>query len=244
MDYRTSLSVITGTLLTLSLAVVPAFGVTIPETVLGSANPYLAGMPNLSTCCGGDTVPAQSPVQVLGLALTPASSLTFTVTGSVNFAGGLPTDPPDGGGFFGGTASNDGIASMNAPADALVGLFLDNNVPTSSVAPSGLDFSAAGGTSFTTLSPGLKQPFFIGDGLTGNGTGSVQTFIVPAGATRFFLGTVDGFGWFNNSGSFSVNVTGIGASAAVPEPSGLVLLGLGAAGMVGRVAWGKLRRNP
>jgi hypothetical protein len=48
--------------------------------------------------------------------------------------------------------------------------------------------------------------FFIGDGRTGSGTGAVQQFIVPAGATRLFLGTVDGFGWNTNSGAFSVQV--------------------------------------
>jgi hypothetical protein len=80
-------------------------------------------------------------------------------------------------------------------------------------APADLDFSTGAGTSFTTLSPALKQAFFIGGGLTGTGSGAVQTFVVPVGATRLFLGTSDGVGWFNNSGSFSVTV-----AAAAPPP--------------------------
>ncbi|HEY3242752.1 MAG TPA: hypothetical protein VGM03_05305 [Phycisphaerae bacterium] len=46
--------------------------------------------------------------------------------------------------------------------------------------------------------PGLRQPFFIGDGLTGTGSGAVQQFLVPDGATRLFLGTIDGCEWSNN----------------------------------------------
>jgi hypothetical protein len=204
----------------------PAYGATVgPIVVNGSANPYLAGMPPGSTCCaaaGGapDSAPNQSPVQV-GIALSAGTVLTFSATGTVSFDAGPHTDGPDGGVFntidtFGldGTPSSNGIAGMLAPQNALVGLFLDNSVPTSSGAPPRLDFSDAGlGRNFTTLSPGLKQPFFIGNGLTG--TGGVQQFVVPAGATRFFLGTVDGVEWSNNTGSFSVTVTSTSPSVSL-----------------------------
>jgi hypothetical protein len=54
--------------------------------------------------------------------------------------------------------------------------------------------------------------FFIGDGLTSDSNagffdGEQQSFIVPSGATRLFLGTVDGEGWYNNTGSFSVDTS-------------------------------------
>jgi hypothetical protein len=132
------------------------------------------------------------------------------------------------------------------PIDALVGVFLDASQPDSSAAPSSLDFTS---TSFTTLSPQLKQAFFIGDGLTGTGSGSPQTFVVPAGATRLFLGTSDGFGWFNNSGSFSVLIgvqgapptaTPTGPNASVPTLSFPMLAALGLA--VAGVALFLLRR--
>ncbi len=49
--------------------------------------------------------------------------------------------------------------------------------------------TAAG--AFTELSPGLRQIFFIGDGLTGEETGDVQTFRIPDDATRLLLGYSD-----------------------------------------------------
>lgn len=193
----------------------PVLAQVVLPSVPGTANPYLAGMPNGSTCCGGDSAPAQSPTQVTGLALLPGSTLTFGVTGSVNFVPGPSGDPPDGG-VSASTPANNGISGATWPANALVGVFLDNSLPTAAPAPADLNFSTAGARSFTSLSPALKQAFFIGDGLTGNGTGAVQTFVVPAGATRLFLGTSDGFGWFNNSGSFAVTIT----AAALPPTVG------------------------
>ncbi len=172
--------------------------------VPGFSNPYLASAPNGTQCCGGDAAPAQSPVLVT-TPFVPGNSLIFTAAGSVSFAGGTPTDPPDGSSSV-DTASSLGIASYAGPVDALVGVFL-NGVPPAT-APVGLDFTSSGlGTSFTTLSPLLAQVFFIGDGLTGNGTGTPQTFVVPAGATALYLGTTDGSGWYNNSGTFAVTVT-------------------------------------
>jgi hypothetical protein len=78
---------------------------------------------------------------------------------------------------------------------ALAGVFLEDTLPAS--APPPLRFyvsdSSQGGiqTDFATLSPLIGQVFFIGDGLTGTGTGSVQTFQVPATATHLYLGYVD-----------------------------------------------------
>jgi hypothetical protein len=187
-------------------------------SVPGTSNPYLSGMPNGSTCCGGDTAPAQSPVLVPGLTLTPGSTLVFTVTGSVDNSGFTPTLTPDGGSTI-STSANNGISGATWPINALVGVFLDASQPSLSAAPADANFST---TSFTTFSPLLKQAFFIGDGRTGTGSGAVQTFVVPTGATRLFLGTSDGFGWANNTGSFSVTV-GAGAGATptptVPAPT-------------------------
>jgi hypothetical protein len=219
----TSLNTITGALLIGSLAAGPAFGATAAVSVGGKASPYLAGMPDGSTCCSTDSAPAESPVQVGGFALAPGMVLTFGVTGSVsNDLNKPPTDPPDGSVFFispftgqPGTPAANGIAAINAPVNALVGVFLDDHEPTSSATPAELDFSAGGlGMGFTTLCPALKQVFFIGDGLTGSGTGAIQQFVVPAGATRLFLGTVDGFDWNTNSGAFSVQINSVTPGAA------------------------------
>ncbi len=220
-----------------SLAGSPALGQTVGVTVPGQASPYLAGMPNGSRCCLGldeDVAPEQSPAQV-GLPITPGTVLTFSVAGSVSYLAGVPpSDPPDGGFIqaspvqFGDQPAPapeaNGIAGIIAPINSLVGVFLDDNVPVSSPAPGILNFTGNGvGTSFQALCPALKQPFYIGDGLHEQGTGTVQRFIVPAGATRLFLGTVDGHGWVSNSGQFSVNVT---VNAPVAAFTDLVANGL------------------
>ncbi len=39
--------------------------------------------------------------------------------------------------------------------------------------------------------------FFVGDGLTGTGSGATQVFHVPAGATRVFFGFADAYQFGN-----------------------------------------------
>jgi hypothetical protein len=71
-------------------------------------------------------------------------------------------------------------------------VFLDANAPNTSAAPSSRDYSTSASreaTSYDDLN--LKQPFFIGDGQTS--TGTVQQFKIPPGATRLFLGPMDGY---------------------------------------------------
>jgi hypothetical protein len=131
-----------------------------------------------------------------------------------------------------------GLSGIKGPgAGYLVGVFETSSVPSGSP-PASLDFTVSG-TNFTTLSPLLNQIFYIGDGLTGDGTGSVQQFNVPAGATRLFLGISDAPGfngpagaYGDNSGSFTATFT------VVPEPSSIVLAAL--AGMT-LVAFGRRR---
>jgi hypothetical protein len=120
--------------------------------------------------------------------------------------------------FYVAMDSFGGISGMNlfesTPSDRrvmyLAGVFLTDAAP-STPAPASLDFSSTAlGRSFSQLSPLLQQTFYIGDGLTGEGSGDVQTFWVPDGATRLFLGIVDGAYFVggpdyydNNAGSFS-----------------------------------------
>ena len=71
---------------------------------------------------------------------------------------------------------------MNAPINALVGVFLDDNAPNTTATPSqNLDFSTDESRNFTTLKPQLKQLFFIGDGLTDSGV--PQNFVAPISGT-------------------------------------------------------------
>jgi len=165
---------------------------------------------------GFDIAPDQSPV-LLPVVLSDGMMLEFLVTGSVSNGPSESGISPDGGGLIRREpGAENGIADVNAPISSLIGVFLDSSQPSFSIAPIGLDFDAFGLT-FATLSPSLRQPFFIGDGLDGGG--NFQQFVVPSGATRLYLGAMDGFQWTGNFGSFTVTV--------VPAPSVAALLGLG-----------------
>ncbi len=202
-------------------------------TVPGASDPYLAGMPAGSTASEGDVAPAESPVQVVGLPIIPGSQLTFSASGSVNFGQGA--GPPQGLlDFFtshAGGAEN-GISGITCPVDALLGVFLGPDQPSNSPAPTNLDYflldNVPGGVNYTSLAPDLQQLFYMGTGV--NSSGVTQTITVPAGATRFFLATMDGEGWYNNSGSFQVQVqvnlpessaVSIDAQVTVPTNNGV-----------------------
>jgi len=121
------------------------------------------------------------------------------------------------------TGNLSGYASTDF-VGALVGVFLADNLPPS--APPSLRFYETDGslggiqTNFLTLSPLIGQIFFIGDGLTGTGTGSVQAFQVPTTATHLYLGFVDVCStmapgcYFDNQGSVTAvfSITPVAAS--------------------------------
>ncbi len=174
-------------------------------------------MPNGTTTLNGDSAPDESPVLVNG----------FTITGGADFyfsASGLESNDPrtymyplygPGGNSF-NLASNiqgveNGIANITVPLDALVGVFLTSTAPNFNPAPGPLDFSALASQNYLSLSPELQQPFFIGTGQTSSGI--QQQVIAPAGASELYLGVMDTGGWYNNVGSFTVNVS------AIPEPN-------------------------
>ncbi len=96
------------------------------------------------------------------------------------------------------------------------GVFLWACPPNTTPAPAGLNFGSEASRNFTTLSPQLKQVFFIGDGRTASNV--VQQFVAPVGATRLFLGTMDGIEWNNNTGSFSVLVCEQQQPCTTPPP--------------------------
>ncbi len=225
-----------------ALFAVSASAATAIVSVSGLADIWLAGQPNGTVLKGPfpgqDVAPTNSPVLATGVNLVAGTTLTFSATGTTDY-GGCTSPSPDGGGACGNlnfVGSNAGpffgISTFNGPINALVGVFLNASTP-GGTAPTGLDFSTPSELSQPTISPQLNQVFFIGDGLTGTGTGAVQQVVIPAGATRLYLASSDGAGAnYNNGGSFNVTVTDSGTTPpTVPLPSTglLTLLGLAAA---------------
>jgi len=147
-------------------------------------------------------------------------------------AEGNPNTYPLTGSNFSATGGLSGIKYIGRTM-FLIGVFLDGAEPAGP-APETLDYSVTSPLALT-VSPLLKQLFFIGDGL---GTGGAnQHFMVPTGATRLFLGFADGVPFFgtnsiattpsaytDNTGSLTVNYTPIIHN---PEPGSVLLAGLG-----------------
>jgi hypothetical protein len=203
-------------------------------TVPGTANPWLAGMPDGSIAGQGpsidpgqDIAPAESPVAVTGIPIDPGGILEFYISG-LESHDPADTNPPlygPNGGPDGGfsivtneNGAQNGIGNISVEIDALVGVFLDNNQPSLFTPPPPSDFSTQAEQDATPLDPALRQPFFIGTGTSS--TDILKQYVVPAGATRLYLGTMDVYKWYDNTGGFTVTV--------VPEPASLTLLSSGA----------------
>ena len=193
-------------------------------------------MPPGSTASNGDVAPTHSPAFVIGLPFTAGDVLRFSATGMTDHCdqgGRCGLAGPDGDSveeiYYHWDGAENGIANVFAPIDSLIGVFLDATQPNLSPAPGSLDFSTSASRDFVSLAPLIKQPFFVGDGLRNDGI-TTQSFIVPVGSTRLFLGTMDGFAWYDNTGSLDVTVTE-GRGNQVPVPAPFALFGAALAGM-------------
>jgi len=177
-------------------------------TVSGMSNPWLAGATNGTTADAIDVAPNQSPMEISGVAVIPGSAFSFSATGGVRFNPG-DLFPPDGwidnpNSFQHRAGSEHRISNVIAPFSSLVGVFLGSDLPDNSPAPPALNFFTVASRDYVVLSPRLKQVFFIGNGRTS--LGAKQWVVVPPGATRLFLGTMDTFSWDNNVGEFDVDI--------------------------------------
>ena len=183
-------------------------GTSVAINVPSSSDPYLAGMPPGSTASVDDVAPQNSPAQATSMAIVPGAEMSFATTGTVKNGPSYPMSQPTGNlswTLSHLTGNENGISNVTMPIDCLLGVFLGPDQPNLTPAPAALDFSTAASRDYTSLKPLLKQPFYIGSGL--NSHGQVQRFVVPAGATRLYLATMDGFEWNNDGGAFNSTVT-------------------------------------
>jgi hypothetical protein len=188
---------------------------TTTTTVSGTSDLWLSGMPAGSTAGWSDTT-TNAP-STLALNVTPGQVLTFSATGMTSNKG------PTGNIGAAGSGSNtthmsgspdgnynglqNGIQTLTAPQNGLIGVFLTNAAPNTVTPPSSaLSYNTAASMNQSTYSSLLvQQPFYIGSGQTSSGT--TQSFVVPAGATRFYLGVFDGWQNWDNPGALTVTST-------------------------------------
>jgi hypothetical protein len=213
-------------------------------SVLGSAAVYGAGL----TGNGVSTAPYS-----FDFTAGAGQVLTFSgVTGFTDCCSSLtPSSPPDGSGGSTSVSALNGISGIVAPNQMfLAGVFIDStNLPSCS-GPSGWDYTAGPFESDASFSGiGLNRVFFIGDGLTGSGTGSTQSFNVPVNADRLLLGFVDSYAFSgppsyygDNTGSLTGNFSIEGLNVgATPLPATFPLFATGL-GMLALLGWRRKKK--
>jgi hypothetical protein len=200
-----------------SIAVVSA-AKSVTTVVAGSSDIWLSGMPAGSNAGWSDS-PANA-ASSFAMNVVPGTTLTFAATGLTMNKGPVGTIGPDGASWNTTHMANspdgnynglqNGIQSLTAPQNALIGVFLTNAQPDTVTPPSNsLDYSTAASQNeagYNSLA--TQQPFFIGDGQT-SGLAN-QSFLVPPGATRLYLGVFDGWQNWDNPGSLTVTTTQLG----------------------------------
>ena len=180
-------------------------------TVPGPTDIYLAGQPDGATAnwpyqAGNWTsvAPTHSPAMI-DISAWAGKELRFTATGTVN-TGGSNNASPNGRDWVLRPAGLSQVYGLTAMTDfrqgALVGVFLTDDPPTTSLVPY---LSSSG---ITTTTPPLQHVFVIG---------SSKQVVIPDGATRLFFGVAEQQGLItDNGGSFSVTVE---AAAHTPLPA-------------------------
>lgn len=202
------------------------------------ANIYAAGLASTAGFSDGGQLP-------VALLLSPGQ-------GSIRFdsiVAGLPVaGSPTGGAtcvFNGAASSGDGNTCVSSVTNvfaangyssfyldgrsmSLVGVFVGET--KSATAPAGQSMSISDANSAASFAPLLQQVFFIGDGLTSDGT--QQSFLVPTGAKTLYLGFADAYGFYGAPGAYGDNYGSLNVTTAVPEPASVALTAIGLAALL------------
>jgi uncharacterized protein (TIGR03437 family) len=177
-----------------------------PVWVHGNAQALLALKPDGSEY-NGLLAPWESPIEV-GIPLRAGQSLTFHPRGLIAeearpngiLAAGSSTDIVT-------LAASGGISGIRGPRGALVGVFTGPALERNAAPP---PFEFVPGTDPARVEPVLQQVFYIGLGLRNDF--SPRPIVVPAGASRLFLGVLDP-GSATRTGKFLVHVGHLVAEA-------------------------------
>jgi Flp pilus assembly protein TadG len=183
-------------------------------TVPGKANVWLSGMPSGSTASYDDTEANATPVQV-SMTVVPGTVLSFSASGLTSNSGSTGNIGPNGNGSFsahmsgapgGGSGLQNGIQTATLPISSLIGVFLTNAQPSTVTPPAtGRTYTSTTINTVGYADLQTQQPFYIGSG--SNASSETQSFVVPPGATRLYLGIFDTYENNNNPGSLSVGIT-------------------------------------
>lgn len=184
-------------------------------TVPGTANIFGAGMatPPQPGGGGGGTLPVL-------INLPSGTARVHTLAGPIGLidcCSGIPGAPPTGGTSPSNINPYGGLSGfIDNHSTPLVGAFLADAAP-SGAGPPTIDWSTQHDA--LDISPAIAELFYLGDGLTTGGT--TQTFHVPDGATRLYLGTADAPGFRGDTGFYADNtgqwqVQGLISSTALP----------------------------
>ncbi|KAA1425725.1 hypothetical protein [Nocardioides antri] len=179
--------------------------------VPATANIYLIGADDETTAQLTDPGTDPEAVDVEG-----AGTVSFpSVEGEVGACDGCELEPPDGGNI---SFASTGITAFNGIAGVVhadrtlfvVGVFVGDDQPTQ---PDTAVVDLTDADEDLEQEPDLGEPFFIGDGETGEG--EPQEVVVPDGATTLYLGFADAYGFAGSPGAYGDNDGSVDVEVAV-----------------------------